>query len=102
MNFDIRGPSNFSSSYSNDEEEQLLANLEEIDSEQEAIIAQHGNIQWAIAQYLNQQNNPMTRGGSITSYKVINRDRESVDCHLFYDYLTENPRYNDQMFRRRF
>ncbi|KAK3205450.1 hypothetical protein Dsin_019496 [Dipteronia sinensis] len=104
MNFDIGGPSNFlsSSSSSDDEEDQLIADLKAIDAEQEAILAQHGNIQRAIAQYLNQQNNPVTRGGSIPSHIVINRDRESGYSRLFYDYFTENPRYNNQMFRRRF
>ena len=70
--------------------------------EQEAIIAQHGNIQRAITQYLNQQNNPLTRGGLIPGHIVINRDQESADRRLFYDYFAENLRYNDQMFRQRF
>ncbi|KAK2659140.1 hypothetical protein Ddye_005673 [Dipteronia dyeriana] len=55
-----------------------------------------------MTQYLNQQNNPMTHGGSIPGHIVINRDRKSVDRHLFYDYFVKNPRYNDQMFRRHF
>ncbi|KAK3205741.1 hypothetical protein Dsin_019787 [Dipteronia sinensis] len=106
MNFNIGGPSNFlsssSSSSSDDEEYQLIADLKAIDAEQEVILAQHGNIQQAIAQYLNQQNNPVTRGGSIPSHIVINRDRKSGDSRLFYDYFAKNPRYTDQMFRRRF
>ncbi|KAK3222735.1 hypothetical protein Dsin_009760 [Dipteronia sinensis] len=104
MNFNIGGPSNFlsTSSSSDDEEDQLIADLEAIDAKQEAIFAQHGNIQRAIAQYLNQQNNPVTRGGSIPGHIVINRERESGDSRLFYDYFVENPRYNDQMFHRRF
>ena len=102
MNFDIGGPSNFSSSSFDDEDEQFLENLEENESEQDAIIAQHMNIQRAISQYLNQQNNPMTRGGLIPGHRVINRDRESADHRSFYDYFAESPRYNDQMFRRRF
>ena len=44
----------------------------------------------------------MTRGGSIHGHRVINRDRENADHRLFYDYFAESPRYNDQMFRRRF
>ncbi|KAK3220706.1 hypothetical protein Dsin_014676 [Dipteronia sinensis] len=104
MNFNIGGPSNFSSSSSSsdDEEDQIIANLEAIDGEQEALLAQHGNIQRAIAQYLNQQNNSVIREGSVPSHIVINRDRESAARRLFYDYFAENPRYNDQMFRRRF
>ena len=49
MNFDIGGPSNFSSSSSDDDEKQFLANLEENESEQDAIIAQHMNIQRAMS-----------------------------------------------------
>ncbi|KAK3182909.1 hypothetical protein Dsin_030195 [Dipteronia sinensis] len=80
MNFNIGGPSNFlsTSSSSDDEEDQLIADLEVIDAEQEAIFAQHGNIQRAIAQYLNQQNNPVTREGSIPGHIVINRDGKVV------------------------
>ncbi|KAK2644590.1 hypothetical protein Ddye_019785 [Dipteronia dyeriana] len=102
MNFNIEGPSNFSSSSSDDEEVQLMADLEAIVAKQEAIIAQHGNIQRAIAQYLNQQNNPVTRGDSIIGHIVINRDQESANRHLFYDYFVDNPRYNEQMFRQSF
>ena len=78
MNFDIGGPSNFSSLSSDDNEKQFLANLEENESEQDAIIAQHMNIQQVMSQYLNQQNNVVTRGGSIHGHRVINRDRESA------------------------
>ncbi|KAK2657985.1 hypothetical protein Ddye_011037 [Dipteronia dyeriana] len=55
-----------------------------------------------MAQYLNQHNNPVPCGGSIPGHIVINRDRESVDRRLFYDYFIEYPRYKDQMFRRCF
>ncbi|KAK2638565.1 hypothetical protein Ddye_026360 [Dipteronia dyeriana] len=45
MNFNIGGPSNFSSSSSSsdEEEKQLLANLEAVDAEQEVILAQHAD-----------------------------------------------------------
>ncbi|KAK3230274.1 hypothetical protein Dsin_002155 [Dipteronia sinensis] len=102
MNFNIEGPSNFASSSFHDDEAQLMADLETIDAEQEAIITQHGKIQPAIAQYLNQQNNQVTYGGSIPGHIVINRDRKSADSSLFNDYFVKNPRYNDQMFRRCF
>ncbi|KAK3218800.1 hypothetical protein Dsin_012770 [Dipteronia sinensis] len=46
--------------------------------------------------------NQVTHGGSIPSHIVINRDQESTNRSLFNDYFTKNPRYNDQMFRRRF
>ncbi|KAK2658630.1 hypothetical protein Ddye_005163 [Dipteronia dyeriana] len=55
-----------------------------MDAEQEAILAQHGNFQRAITQYLNQQNNPVTREDSIPSHIVINRDQKRVDHRLFY------------------
>ncbi|KAK2659584.1 hypothetical protein Ddye_006117 [Dipteronia dyeriana] len=44
----------------------------------------------------------MTRGDLIPCHIVINRDWESVDHRLFYDYFIENPWYNNQMFRRHF
>ncbi|KAK3218386.1 hypothetical protein Dsin_012356 [Dipteronia sinensis] len=105
MNFNVKGPFHFASSSSddnNDNEVQLMANLEAIDAEQEAIIKQHANIHRGIDQYLNQQNNQVTHGGSIPGHIMINRDRESADCTLFNEYLSKNPRYKDQMFRRRF
>ncbi|KAK3221938.1 hypothetical protein Dsin_008963 [Dipteronia sinensis] len=97
MNFNIGGPFNFlsSSSSSDDEEDQIIANLEATNAEQEALLAPHCNIQQAIAQYLNQQNNSVIRGGSIPGHIVINRGRESADRRFFYDYFAENPRYND-------
>ena len=92
MNFNIGGPSNFSSSssFSSSEDEDRKF-LEENESAQNAIIAQHSNIQRAMSQYLNQQHNPVTRGGSIHGHRVINRDRESADRRLFYDYFAESP-----------
>ncbi|KAK3225276.1 hypothetical protein Dsin_005138 [Dipteronia sinensis] len=70
-----------------------MADLEGIDAEQEAILAQH------VSQSTKQ---PVTIGSSIPSHIVINRDRESVDRRLFYDYFVENPWYKDQMFCQRF
>ncbi|KAK3223810.1 hypothetical protein Dsin_010835 [Dipteronia sinensis] len=88
MNFNIGGPSNFAFSSSDDDEAQLMEDLETIDAEEEEIIIQHGNIRRAIAQYLIQQNNPVTRRGSIPGHIVINRDRESVDRRLLNDYFS--------------
>ncbi|KAK2638371.1 hypothetical protein Ddye_026169 [Dipteronia dyeriana] len=104
MNFNIGDLSNLSSSSSSsdEEEEEILATLGVMDVEEEQMLAQYGQFQQAMAQYLNQQNNPVPCGGSIPGHIVINRDWESVDRRLFYDYFTENPRYNDQMFRQRF
>ncbi|KAK2648985.1 hypothetical protein Ddye_016474 [Dipteronia dyeriana] len=73
-----------------------------MDAEEVEMFAQHGQFQQAMAQYLNQQNNPLTRRGSIPGHIVINRDRKSADRSLFYDHFTENPQYNDQIFCRCF
>ncbi|KAK2643253.1 hypothetical protein Ddye_025016 [Dipteronia dyeriana] len=104
MNFNIRGSSNLSSlsSSSDKEEKEILAALGAMVAEEEQMLAQYGQFQQAMAQYLNQQNNPVPRGGSIPGHILINRDWESADRRLFYDYFVENPRYNDQMFRTRF
>ncbi|KAK2663927.1 hypothetical protein Ddye_002501 [Dipteronia dyeriana] len=80
----------------------ILADLDAMDAEEEEMLAQHVQFQQVMTLYLNQQNNPVTRRGSIPDHIVISRDRESVDRHLFYDYFLENPQYNDQIFRRRF
>ncbi|KAK2638320.1 hypothetical protein Ddye_026115 [Dipteronia dyeriana] len=65
MNFNIGGPSNFSSSSSysssDEKEESILAALGAMDVEEEEMIAQYGQFQQAMAQYLNQQNNPVRR-----------------------------------------
>ena len=44
----------------------------------------------------------MINGGSVLGHIVINRDREIEDHNLFVDYFAENPRYADNMFRRRY
>ncbi|XP_075507570.1 uncharacterized protein LOC142544402 [Primulina tabacum] len=48
------------------------------------------------------QEQEVTHGGSIPGHIVIHRDREIADRNLFNDYFTDNPRYNEAMFRRRF
>ncbi|KAK2643869.1 hypothetical protein Ddye_019064 [Dipteronia dyeriana] len=95
MNLNIGGSFHFSSSSSssysysssNDEEEQLMTNLKAIDTEQEVKLAQHCNV---------------TRGDSIPGHIVIDRDLKSDDRLLSYDYFTENPQYNYQIFCRHF
>ncbi|XP_024978949.1 uncharacterized protein LOC112516158 [Cynara cardunculus var. scolymus] len=48
------------------------------------------------------QNNHVSYRGSIHGHIVINRDRENVDRNLFNDYFSENPRFPELMFHRRF
>jgi hypothetical protein len=40
--------------------------------------------------------------GSVVGRRVINRDRESGYVRLMQDYFSDNPVYNDDIFRRRF
>ena len=50
----------------------------------------------------NNLNNNSTHGGSIPGHIVINRNREAADNNLWNDYFSEHPRYNAEMFRRRY
>ncbi|XP_073051193.1 uncharacterized protein [Primulina eburnea] len=52
--------------------------------------------------YINQQLNEGTRRGSIPGHVVIRCDREIADRNLFNDYFSENPRFHEGLFRRRF
>ena len=95
MNFNIGGPSNYeignSSSYSSSS-----------DSEDETIQRIIHNNNTIMELCLAQLNNQRTHGGSVPGHVVINRNREAADRNLFNDYFLENPRYNAEMFRRRF
>ncbi|XP_039120525.1 uncharacterized protein LOC120256933 [Dioscorea cayenensis subsp. rotundata] len=51
---------------------------------------------------LSHLNNRRSHGGSIPGHVVINRNREAADRNLWNDYFSENPRYNAEMFRRRY
>ena len=44
----------------------------------------------------------MIHGGSVLGCSFIHHNRESAHCRLFNDYFTENPNYNDVIFRRRY
>ncbi|XP_024992457.1 uncharacterized protein LOC112526404 [Cynara cardunculus var. scolymus] len=48
------------------------------------------------------QNNHVSYHGFIRGHIVINRDWENADHNLFNDYFSENPRFPESMFRRRF
>jgi len=43
-----------------------------------------------------------THGGSSIGRRVINRERQQGHERLVKDYFSENPIYNDELFRRRF
>ncbi|XP_019184650.1 PREDICTED: uncharacterized protein LOC109179606 [Ipomoea nil] len=43
-----------------------------------------------------------SHGGSIFGHRVIHCDREDGDRRLHADYFSENPKYNEAIFRRRF
>ena len=103
MNFNIGGPSNFnigssssSSSSSSSDSDEFVVMEEQIIQQ---IIRNNNMITEICATPLNNQ---PTRGGSIPGHVVIIRDREAADHNLFNDYFSENPRYNENMFRRRF
>ncbi|KDO54651.1 hypothetical protein CISIN_1g046967mg [Citrus sinensis] len=52
--------------------------------------------------YLNQLNDKVIHDGLVIGHKTINCDREMAYRSLFNDYFSENPHFNDSMFRRRF
>ncbi|XP_020266214.1 uncharacterized protein LOC109841676 [Asparagus officinalis] len=51
---------------------------------------------------LHQQNYQLIHGGSILGHAVINRDRETAHQNLVIDYFADNPRFGEDMFRRRY
>ena len=56
-----------------------------------------------IEYYQNQRCNCSTRhGGSIPGHIVVRRDRKAAHHNLFNDYFSDNPRYGEDFFRRRF
>ncbi|KAK9137520.1 hypothetical protein Sjap_008114 [Stephania japonica] len=85
---------------SSDEFNLLLA---EIAQTEETITRMIMNNNKILMHYLERQgNNTSTRVGSVPGHAMINRNRENVDRNLFDDYFAENPRYNEDMFRRRY
>ncbi|KAL5865830.1 hypothetical protein ACOSQ3_003344 [Xanthoceras sorbifolium] len=88
--------SSSSSSSSNPEEEVDLTAL--IKTQSQLAHAQHR----AMLNVYTNNNLLMARGGSIPGHNVIHRGREEAAHNLWADYFTENPRYNELIFRRRF
>ena len=110
MNFNIGSSSqhlSYSSSSSNsdvenDDDVNLINDIEAINAHEEAIISMTAKINICMVHYLNQLNNKVIHGGSVTGHIIINHDHEMADRNLFNDYFLENPHFNDLMFYRRF
>ena len=104
MNFNIGGPSNteFGNSSSSESEDEVMEVPNMGLSEEEIVcrIIQNNNRIMQLALMLH--NTEPVHGGSIPGHRVINRDREAADRNLWNDYFSDNPRYNANMFRRRY
>ncbi|XP_020250051.1 uncharacterized protein LOC109827454 [Asparagus officinalis] len=101
MNFDAGGPSYLSSSSSSDDDNFLSNIITEID-ETEEVIREYINNNMILANNLRQQNYQPIHGGLIPGHAVINHDRETAHQNLFIDYFIDNPRFGEDMFRRRY
>ncbi|XP_073034852.1 uncharacterized protein [Primulina eburnea] len=98
--------SSSSSSLSDNEDDitnYLVNDAKAIDEEIQGAIVTHIHTRNMIMHtYINQQLNEGTRRRSIPGHVVIRRDREIADRSLFNDYFSENPRFHEGLFRRRF
>lgn len=95
--------SSFSSSSSDDFMSVVANEIANADAEEDMIVRLHATNNLLIGQYLNcLEENETIRGGSVYGHSIINRDREAADQRLRADYFSENPRYNEATFRRRF
>ncbi|XP_020254746.1 uncharacterized protein LOC109831756 [Asparagus officinalis] len=101
MNFDVGGPSYLSSSSSSDDDNFLSNIIAEID-ETEEVICEYINNNMILVNSLHQHNYQPIHGGSIPGHAVINRDRENAHQNLVIDYFADNPRFGEDMFRRRY
>ncbi|XP_047314080.1 putative nuclease HARBI1 [Impatiens glandulifera] len=95
MNFNVGD-----SSSSDDENTMMIINDHR--KKQEMLYRAMTNNNMIIQQLLEQQNHQILNGGSVPGHIVINRDREAADRRLYNDYFSDNPLYNDTMFRRRY
>ncbi|XP_059306241.1 uncharacterized protein LOC132057631 [Lycium ferocissimum] len=101
MNFYTGGSSNNNDENSSSSSSSL--DLDDTIAEEQQVILQNIRMNNYMSQYLQEyQNNGVFRVGSVPGHLVINRDREAADNNLFLDYFSDNPRYNDGMFRRRY
>ncbi|XP_050222517.1 uncharacterized protein LOC126672607 [Mercurialis annua] len=99
MNYNFGGPSNIqfhSSSLSS-------SNCDDAINVEEKVLYNMMQNNIEMVQYvLDEQNRDTSHGGSVPGYIVINHDREVADRKLFNNYFSDNPRYNEEMFRRRY
>lgn len=72
------------------------------DSDEEMLLHQIQANNLAMVEVLSNQNMSNVHGGSVHGHRVIHRDREGSAQRLFNDYFSENPTYNEELFRRRF
>ncbi|XP_059315422.1 uncharacterized protein LOC132066037 [Lycium ferocissimum] len=102
MNFYTGGSSNNNDENSSSSSSSSL-DLDDTIAEEQQVILQNIRMNNYMLQYLQEyQNNEVFRIGSVPGHLVINREREAADNNLFLDYFSDNPRYNDGMFRRRY
>ncbi|XP_020272717.1 uncharacterized protein LOC109847898 [Asparagus officinalis] len=101
MNFGVGDPSYLSSSSSSDDDNFLSNIIAEIDETKE-VICEYINNNMIIANNLRQQNYQPIHGGSIPGHAVTNHDRETAHQNLVIDYFADNPRFGEDMFRRRY
>ena len=100
MNFDIGGPSVYNSSSSSSDDDKPL---ELSNEEYQATLKILSTNSMINKYYQNQRRNYSTRhGGSIPGHIVVRRDREAAHHNLFNDYFSDNPRYGEDFFCRRF
>ncbi|XP_019157751.1 PREDICTED: uncharacterized protein LOC109154407 [Ipomoea nil] len=76
-----------------------------IQSQEQALLNVYANNNVVMAYYMETMANQASNsrhGGSVPGHRVIHRDRVDGDRRLWADYFSENPKYNETMFRRRF
>ncbi|XP_039133816.1 uncharacterized protein LOC120270816 [Dioscorea cayenensis subsp. rotundata] len=108
MSYNIGGPSNTennilsSSSSDDDDNDNMLWMYDLFSMEEDAMHRVIQNNSMVLELTLSHLNNCRSHGGSIPGHVVINRNQEAADRNLWNDYFSENPRYNVEMFRRRY
>ncbi|XP_019183666.1 PREDICTED: uncharacterized protein LOC109178499 [Ipomoea nil] len=76
-----------------------------IQSQEQALLNVYANNNAVMTYYMETMANQASNsrhGGSVPSHRVIHRDRVDGDRRLWADYFSENPKYNETMFRRQF
>ena len=106
MNNDIAGSSyqSYSSSSFDEDNGTMMNNLiaQQQQQEEDLMYRMICNNNTIIAYYEHQLQHQVSHRGSVAGHKVIHRNREDADTNLFNDYFSDNPRYGDDIFRRRY